>query len=115
MNKGQIKKFLSPDKSKLILLAVFALVNVALIYTDNRVAPAVVPDGGSIHYHGVPLPFYVKVSECNSFPSESEQLKSCLETSKLVLHSDSLILDIILGYLISCLIVLAYSKIRHKK
>jgi len=115
MNKGQIKKFLSPDKSKLALLILFALVNIALIYTGNRIAPEALPIGGGTEYYGVPLPFYTKFAGCSVPEYRHEEYERCLEATKGTLLALPLILNMILGYLISCLVVSAYSKMRHGK
>ncbi len=111
MNKETIKQFLKPDKWKVIVFVILVLVNVVLIYTRNPVGPLLPQVGEYIEEYGIPFIFYT-YHGCPTFPPEMLKDIDCPTTT---FNAYPFVLNVILWYLVSCLIIFAYNKFRIKK
>ena len=111
MNKETIKEFLKPNKWKVIVFVIFVLVNAGLIYTRNPVSPLLFQVGEYIEEYGIPFIFYT-YHGCPIFPPEMLKDIDCPTTTFNVYP---FILDIVVWWFLSCLIVYGYdTKIRSK-
>jgi hypothetical protein len=90
-------QLLIPDLKKIVLTVI--LMGLSLLYLFN---PQYVI-GSSFTGRGFPVPFY-RISSCSDFGG-------CLGSGVLY---DYLVIDIIFWYLLSCLIVWIYDKVKKK-
>ncbi len=111
MNKETIKKFLKPNKWKVIIFLIFVLVNAGLIYTHNPVDPLLPQVGENIEEYGIPFIFYTDYG-CPTFPPEMLKDIDCPTTTFNIFP---FVLNVILWYLASCLIIFTCNKIKTKK
>lgn len=109
MSKETIKESLKPTKGKILLFSIFILLN-GLISMHTTGFLTIAP-GDTTAMYGIPLVFYKYVG-CPIFPPEEVALLDCPWS---YFNALNLILDIVLWYFVSCLIIFAYSKFRTKK
>jgi len=111
VNKKTIREFLKPSWKKILLAMVFLLITLFVEYFGCGA------DGFGVScnsYTGLPLP----ILECYSMHYETQLTNifssNChlVETLPLIIF---LLVDFVFWYLISCLIILIYNKIRIRK
>jgi ribose/xylose/arabinose/galactoside ABC-type transport system permease subunit len=100
----KIKQFLKPDWRKIVIFALLTLFSFLITYGTTFLI-----------YRGFPLPYSFKMCE---YPIYSLPCKNCpndLTCFGEEFHLLFLSFDIIVFYLLSCLIVWIYDKVKKKK
>ncbi|MBW2976357.1 hypothetical protein KY347_02840 [Candidatus Woesearchaeota archaeon] len=114
MSKETIKKFLKAGKWEATIFAVFLLLNVGLIYLHYPITflgSAGTEIGVLIREYGIPFAFFTE--KCPLLPPEEMQRVVC--PTEIDFNAYMLVLDIVLWYLFSCLIIFAYNKFKSGK
>lgn len=93
MIKMNLKKFLKPDWRKIVIFLILFMSSSFIIYFDTK-----------FYFIGFPLAFYYKHPSYGRSPSWIEGFSL-----------NYLLLDLILWYLLSCLIVWIYDKVKKKR
>lgn len=112
MDKETIKKFLKPSKWKIFLFSAFVLLNGLMsMHAFGFLFLTIQQPGDTTTMYGIPFVFY-EIWGCPILPPEEVALMDCPTTE---LNIFNLILDVVLWYLVSCLMIFAYHKFRKKQ
>ncbi|MCD6500474.1 hypothetical protein J7K42_00435 [bacterium] len=109
MDKETIKRFLKPDKWKVVVFILFVLINIALIYLHiSNPLSFILPEPGQyIEEYGLPFVFLTVITEGITLISP--------KVSKTIsVNYYGLFIDILVWWLLSCLVISAYNKFRKK-
>jgi len=110
MSKETIKRFFKPDKWKVLVFMFFLLMNIVLIYLhiSNPLSFTLPEPGQYIEEYGLPFVFLTVITEgVTSIPPEISETIS--------MNYYGLFIDVLVWWLLSCLIIFIYNKFKYKK
>ena len=106
------KEFLRPSYSKIILTV--ALLVIAFLYVHpTMMGVKSTISTAEVHYRGLPFPYYKCTTEI--FPNTEPFTHCDFEVGPNYFPYLNLVLDILILYFISCLMLWMYGKVKKKK
>lgn len=116
--KQLIKKFFKPSWRKILLFLIFMVISLPLSFCFyslfSQTEPLLIGDCGTT-FIGFPMPF-LEYDSCSSYFGEPlyKSITFVGSSNELIFALQLLTIDLIFWYLISCLVILIFSKLKSR-